>query len=94
MQGAHDLYKTLNKTYKDLGYTNLCADPCVWFEKENRNYTITDTYTDDIFGVSNDGEEEERRKKEIREVWEIKDVGENEYFLGMRVQQDLGLGTI
>ena len=27
-------------------------------------------------------------------VWEIKDVGENEYFLGMRVQQDLDLGTI
>ena len=27
-------------------------------------------------------------------VWEIKDVGENEYSLGMRVQQDLDLGTI
>ena len=26
--------------------------------------------------------------------WEIKDVGENEYFLGMRVQQDLDSGTI
>ena len=27
-------------------------------------------------------------------VWEIKDVGESEYFLGMRVQQDLVKGTI
>ena len=27
-------------------------------------------------------------------VWEIKDVGESEYFLGMRVQQDLTTGTI
>ena len=27
-------------------------------------------------------------------IWDIKDVGENEYFLGMRVQQDLHLGTI
>jgi len=26
--------------------------------------------------------------------WEIKDVGNSEYFLGMRVQQDLTLGTI
>ena len=26
--------------------------------------------------------------------WEIKDVGKNEYFLGMRVQQDLDAGTI
>ena len=27
-------------------------------------------------------------------VWEIKDVGESEYFLGTRVQQDLMAGTI
>jgi len=31
-----------------------------------------------------------RRGKE----WEIKDVGEKEYFLGMRVQQDLERGMI
>ena len=94
MQGAHDWYETLGKTYKDLGYTNSRADPCVRFKKENSNYTITDTYTDNIFGASNNGEEEERRKKETGDVWEIKDVGENEYFLRMRVQQDLELGTI
>ena len=94
MQGAHDWYETLGKTYKDLGYTNSCTDPCVQFKKENGNYTITDTYTDDIFGTSNNGEKEERRKKEIGDVWEIKDVGENKYFLRMRVQQDLKLGTI
>ena len=35
-----------------------------------------------------------KRKDEIGRVWEIKDVGENEYFLGMQVQQDLNLGTI
>ena len=26
--------------------------------------------------------------------WEIKDVGDNDYFLGMRIQQDIGQGTI
>ena len=35
-----------------------------------------------------------RRKDEIGKVWDIKDVGETEYFLGMRVQQDLNSGTI
>jgi hypothetical protein len=94
MQGAHDWYETLSKTYTNLGYTTSNADPCVRFKKENGNYTITDTYTDDIFGASNDDKEVKRRKDEIGKVWEIKDVGENEYFLGMRVQQDLNLGTI
>src|SRR5277367_6413321 len=94
MQCAHDWYETLSKTYHDLGYTTSRADPCVRFKKENRNYTITDTYTDDVFGASNNNDEGKRRKNEIGGIWEIKDVGENEYFLGMRVQQDLGIGTI
>ena len=94
MQGGHDWYKTLGKTCDDLGYTTSRADPCVRFKKENGNYTLTDTYTDDVFGASNSDEEAKKRKDEIGRVWEIKDVGENEYFLGMRVQQDLTLGMI
>ena len=94
MQGAHDWYETLRETFNKLGYTTSHADPCVRFKTEDGNYTITDTYTDDIFGASNDEQEVKRRKDEIGKVWEIKDVGENEYFLGMRVQQDLKLGTI
>src|SRR5271155_1847855 len=94
MQGGHDWYETLSETYKNLGYTTSRADPCVRFKNEDGNYTITDTYTDNIFGASNDDNEVKRRKDEIGRVWEIKDVGENEYFLGMRVQQDLTLGTI
>ena len=54
-------------------------------------------YTDDVFGASNSDDSDEegkRRKDEMGKVWEIKDVGENENFLGMRVQQDINLGTI
>ena len=94
MQGGHDWYKTLSKTYDDLGYITSRADPCVRYKKENGNYTITDTYTDDTFGASNNDEEIKKRKAEIGSVWDIKDVGETEYFLGMRVQQDIELGTI
>ena len=89
MQGVHDWYETLSKTYTDLGYITSKADPCVWFKEENGNYTITNMYTDDIFGASNDDIEVKQRKDEIGKVWEIKDVGESEYFLGMWVQQDL-----
>ena len=94
MQGGHDWYYTLDDTYDKLGYTQSRTDPCVRYKAENDAYTITDTYTDDVFGASNDDEEVERRKKEIGKVWEIRDVGETEYFLGMRVQQDLNEGTV
>ena len=94
MQGGHDWYKTLSATFKDLGYSTSRADPCVRIKRENGSYTITDTYIDDIFGASNDDDEIKCRKQEIGKVWEIKDVGETEYFLGMRVQQDLESGTV
>ena len=60
MQGAHNWYETLSKTYSNLRYTTLRADPCVRFKKDDKNYTITDTYTDNVFGASKDGEEGER----------------------------------
>ena len=94
MQGGHDWYKTLSATFNKIGYTTSHADPCVHFKKVDGNYTITDTYTNDIFGASNTHKEGERRKDEIGKEWEIKDVGETEYFLGMWVQQDLDLGAI
>ena len=94
MQGAHDWYETLTATYDKLGYVTSRADPCVRYKQDGDSYTLTDTYTDNIFGASSTEEEKERRKGEMGKEWEIKDVGETEYFLGMRVQQDLELGTI
>jgi hypothetical protein len=94
MQGGHDWYETLATTFDELGYTTSRADPCVRFKREGDNYTITNTYTDDTNGASTNDEEIKKRKEEIGKVWEIRDVGETEYFLGMRVKQDLNLGTI
>jgi hypothetical protein len=56
--------------------------------------STTDTYTDDIFRALKGDEEVKRRKNETGNIWDIKDVGEMEYFLEMQVQQDLQSGTI
>ena len=94
MQGAHDWYETLTNTYNKLGYTTSQVDPCVRYKKDGDGYTLTDTYTDDVFGASKTDGEIQRRKDEMGKEWEIKDVGDNKYFLGMRVQQDINQGTI
>ena len=56
MQGGHDWYEMLCTTYDELDYTTSRADPCVRIKEENSNYTITNTYTDDTFGASNNEE--------------------------------------
>jgi hypothetical protein len=49
---------------------------------------------DDVFRASKMEREVQERKDEIGKEWKIKDVGDNEYFLGVRVQQDINQGTI
>jgi len=94
MQGAHDWYEMLKETYDELGYVTSRANLCVRYKRNGSDYTLTDTYTDDVFGASTTTDEIKRRKHEMGKKWEIKDVGETEYFLGMRVQQDLEKGAI
>ncbi len=90
MQGGHDWFETLGKTYDDLGYTTSRADPCVRSIGEpGGDYTLTDTYTDDVWGASSSTKEAGKRKGELEEKWELKDVGENHFFLGMKIDQDL-----
>jgi len=94
MQGAYDWYETLTNTYNKLGYITSRADPCVRYKKDDDGYTLTDTYTDDVFRALKTEEEIQRRKDEMGKEWKIKDVGENDYFLGMQVQQDIDQGMI
>jgi hypothetical protein len=61
---------------------------------EDGSYTLTDTYTDDVWGASSSVEEAGRRKGELAKVWDIKDVGDTHRLLGMRVEQNLEAGTI
>jgi hypothetical protein len=70
MQGGNDWWKTLDNTYTELHYTTSRADPCVRYKKDKDNYTLTDTYNDDVFGASNDDEEIQRRKDEMAKIWD------------------------
>src|SRR6266508_338599 len=73
MQGAYDWYETLSAMYDKLGYITSQADPCVKYKHEGNGYTLTDTYTNDVFGASKTDEEIEKRKNEMGKEWEIKD---------------------
>ena len=65
-------------------------NPCLRYKKDGDEYTLTDTYTDDIFEASKTNREVEKRKDKMDKEWEIKDVEDNKYFLGIHVQHDIG----
>jgi len=101
MQGTHDWYETLTNTYNKLAYTTSRADPCVRYKKDHDGYTLTDTYTNDIFGASKMDDEIKRWKDKMGKEWEIKDVGRANSFwvcgsnrISTRVRYDLHNGPI
>ncbi|KAG6852542.1 hypothetical protein C0991_011043 [Blastosporella zonata] len=60
----------------------------------NGHYTTTNTYGNDILGISSSKEEAERSKKELMEHFKAKDLGELEHLLGMRIKHNKPTGLI
>ena len=94
-QGGHQWYEELKQGYDGIGYYTSKADPCMrtkW--TEDSNVTITNTYTDDVFGASSNKELAALAKDEITRCYEIKDVGEINKLLGIQVVWDELSGEI
>jgi len=87
MQGAHDWAITLNRTYTEHGYYTSKADSQVRSKVVNRELTLTTTWTDDVLGASTTPAGEVKAKEELRSSYEIKDLGEAKYILGMKIER-------
>ena len=88
-QGAHEWWNELNNGYAGIGYYTSRADPCVrtkW--TEDGKVTITNTYMDDVFGASSNPALAKTAKEEIERCYEIKDMGEINKLLDIRVVWD------
>lgn len=94
MQGAHDWAQNLDRTYEGHGYYKSKADSQVRSRVEGDEFTLTSTWTDDVLGASSTKAGEEKAKDELGMSYEIKDLGEARYILGMRIDYDKETGTI
>ena len=87
MQGAHDWAITLDRTYTEHRYYTSKADSQVRSKVVNGELTLTTTWTDDVLGASTTPAGEVEAKEELRSSYEIKDLGEAKYILGMKIER-------
>lgn len=73
MQAGQNWWKTLNATYKEMGFTCLQADQCVRSQKLESGELMTSTYTDNTLGGSSSTREKDK-KGEIGAQYSIKDT--------------------
>src|SRR6185369_17681240 len=90
-QAPRQWYKTIHSYMMKIGYTSLKTDPCVYRKiSQTGKLMLICLYVDDtVIAVHPDDVQEwERDKRKIGEAYPIKDLGECQWILNMKVTRD------
>ena len=67
---------------KSLGFKQCVADNCLFVKRVCGKMYLISLYVDDILVAGSDLDEVERIKRQFTEHYEMKDLGELNYYLG------------
>ena len=70
------------------GFTMMEEDHCVYFKRSNNHLVILSLYVDDILIAGNDKQLIDVTKKWLSSNFEMKDMGEASYVLGVKILRD------
>jgi hypothetical protein len=75
-----------------LGYQPLKTDPCVFKHPNTRIFIVV--YVDDMLFIGPKGTVFDRAKEDLKKTFEMDDMGEAAYFVGVRITRDRQEKTI
>ena len=92
-QSAHCWNTTLDEYLKSVGYRKSNADGCIYVKSVKEpngqiSFVILGVYVDDIIPVSNNPALLKAEKAALCERFEMTDLGEIHYLLGMSIKRD------
>jgi hypothetical protein len=94
-QAPRAWYLRLKEEMEKLGWTVSGADPALFTRREEGGVFYALVYVDDILMTGpKDSLVMERLKAELTETFDIRDLGESSYFLGMEIERKRDEGTI
>jgi hypothetical protein len=94
-QAPRAWYLRLKEEMEKLGWAVSGADPALFIKRENGAVFYALVYVDDILLAGPRGSPViVRLKRELAEVFDIRDLGESSYFLGMEIERKREEGTI
>jgi hypothetical protein len=84
---------TLDQHVRHMGFEQSTSDPCIYTISEGETFIIG-VYVDDIVLASKSAEKMAEVKKALSDKFEMKDLGELHYFLGVRIIHNNEEGSI
>ncbi|QRV85546.1 Copia protein [Ceratobasidium sp. AG-Ba] len=91
-QGAYNWQIELTGQLSKCQFCKCLLDESVWTRSEADCFTISMSYVDDIVVCCTKGHAE-RIKAEMKGIYDCKDPGEAQHFLGMKITRDREAGT-
>lgn len=84
-QASRVWYQKLSTTLKHMQFTQCKSDHSLFIRKSNTSITIILAYVDDLLITGNDLAEIKRTKTDLHDHFNISDLGELRYFLGIEM---------
>lgn len=83
----------LDNKLKSMGFVQTPSDPCLYIGSEGELFIIA-VYVDDILLACKNDVLLKKVKKDLASCFDVKDMGELKYFLGMKVVQQPEKGSV
>ena len=87
-QSSRCWFNTIDEFLENSGYTKSSSDPCIYIKREGEDITLIALYVDDLIPARNSKSMLLREKAALRQRFEMKDLGEVHYCLGIQVERD------
>ena len=84
---------TLDHNLKKMGFMQISSDPCLYVSSEGEFFIIA-VYVSDILLAGKTNKREEQVKKGFSSHFNVKDLGQLSYFLGVTVNHNHAEGSI
>lgn len=85
---------TLDSYLKELQFTQTASDPCIYYRKTENDMMFIGVYVDDLILAAKSEKQLKQVKESLSNKFDIKDLGELKYFLGMKVEQNKESGSM
>jgi hypothetical protein len=93
-QASRQWYLKFDKTIKEFGFKENVEDICVYAKFKNEKYLFLILYVDDILLASSDISLLLETKKFLSSHFEMKDLGEARFVLGIEIHRDRMKGVL
>jgi hypothetical protein len=88
-QGSHVCNKAMNKGMSGIGFVRIPCEYCLYFRDTETGSVLTGIHVDDFFVAASDLMQMSAFKSDLSAIWEIKDLGEAKFCVGIALERDL-----